>query len=144
MRIRKFTKVDFSHTRAFRMERELLARNYEQIKNKKDAMIAWEVGRMFGTLGVNPIEQKIPREALGVNFAPVKDIKMTVKKTKVTPTTKTLVKNAMMPATLIGSDFVKETLFIRETHQAIDWDNYGSRKRPEEVFESLQECYIIM
>lgn len=143
MRPRKFTKVDFSHTIAFRREVELLSRNYEQIKNKKDAMIAWEVGRMFQSLGVNPIENRIPREILGVNFAPVKDIKLTVKKTKVTPTKYTLVKNAMMLPMLVGSNFIKETLFIRETHQAIDWDNYGSRKRPEEVFESLQECYII-
>lgn len=143
MRPRKFTKVDFSHTIAFRKEKELLSRNYEQIKKKKDAIIAWEVGRMFGTLGVNPIEKRIPREVLGVNFAPVKDIKLTVKKTKVSPTKQNLVKNAMMPLMLIGSDFIKETLFIRETHQAIDWDNYGSRKKPEEVFESLKECYII-
>lgn len=143
MRPRKFTKVDFSHTIAFRRERELLARNYEQIKNKKDAMIAWEITRIFQSLGVNPIENKIPREVLGVNFAPVKDIKLTVKKTKVTPTKRTLVKNAMMPLMLIGSNFIKETLFIRETHQAIDWDNYRSRKRSEEVFESLKECYII-
>ena len=62
MRPRKFTKVDFSHTKAFRMERELLSRNYEQIKNKKDAMIAWEIKRIFQSLGVNPIENRIPRE----------------------------------------------------------------------------------
>lgn len=144
MRPRKLIKVDFSHTIAFRRERELLSRDYEQIKNKKDAMITWEVGRMFQSLGVNPIMNRIPREILGVNFAPVKDIKLTVKKTKVTPTKQTIMKNAMMPPMLIGSNFIKETLFIRETHQAIDWDNYGSKKKPEEMFESLQECYIIM
>lgn len=143
MRPRKFTKVDLSHTFAFQKEEQLLARTYEQIRSKKEARISWEVNFMFKGLGVNPIEKKIPQQALGVNFAPVKESLITVKQKRVVPTQKTLVKHAGMPTHLRGSNFVKEVLYVRKPYLTIDWENYSSTKRPEEVFESLKECYII-
>lgn len=140
-------KIDLSHTTAFRKERQLMTleqqlrkRNLEEIKAKRLKMIEAEIHSMFRSLGTVP-----DRFTPDVKLAPTKEIKITVKTFKYVPSQYRVIKNAMMETFESGKNFVRKAVFYRDTYVGIDWDAYSTRsdKRPEEVFESLKECYII-
>lgn len=140
-------KIDLSHTTAFRKEAELLIlenklkrRNLEQMIAKHQKMIEYEVHNMFRSLGTVP-ERLAPYATL----APTKTIKLTVKTTRTVPTEHEVVQNSMMKSFERGKNFVREKIFYKDSFPAIDWEAFrqSASKRPEEVFESLKECYII-
>jgi hypothetical protein len=140
MRPRKFTKIDLSGVYAFRVEENLKRRSEaEMMEKKRSYFIHKEVVHMFRTLGTNPTEPSVM--SLGVSLAPTKDVKLTVKETKVSPTLFTKIKRSMIKTSVMGQRFIKQDVFYRDTFTGIDWDNF--RRLPEEEFESLKDCYII-
>ena len=94
---------------------------------------------MFRSYGTNPSEQILI--ASGIGLAPTKEVKITVKETKVIPTTFQKVTNLMTKTKVVGKEFVKKNVFYRESFLGIDWDNF--RKLPEEEFESIKDSYVI-
>lgn len=140
MRPRKFTKINLSNVYAFRVEEDIKKRSInEMLERRREQQIHRDVQSMFRSFGTNPSEQVVI--ASGVGLAPTKEVKITVKETKVTPSTYQRVKNSMAKTKVVGKEFVRKNVFYRESFLGIDWDNF--RRLPEEEFESLKDCYII-
>ena len=140
MRLRKFTKINLSNVYAFRVEEDIKKRPInEMLKRRREQQIHRDIQSMFRSYGTNPSEQIMI--ASGIGLAPTKEVKITVKETKVIPTTFQKVTNLMTKTKVVGKEFVKKNVFYRESFLGIDWDNF--RKLPEEEFESIKDSYVI-
>lgn len=139
MRPRKFTKINVSD---FEIKPKVEKRKKKDaLKRYSDLVIHREVFNMFNSYGVKPEDKGL--RGTGVSLAPTKIVKAAFRKEIIYPTSYEKVSNSMSNIKKVGKNFAKKVVYLKEEHIGIDWQNYGSRKRPEEVFESLKECYII-
>lgn len=139
MRPRKFTKINVSD---FEIKPKVEKRKKKDaLKRYSDLVIHREIFQMFNSYGVKPEDEGL--RGTGVSLAPTKMVKAVIRKEIVYPSSYEKVSHSMSKIQKIGKNFLKKVVYVKEEEIGIDWKNYGVRKRPEEVFESLKECYII-
>ena len=141
MRPRKFTKINVEDFVKFDTKKVQKRTNQNAFFRYRDLTIHREVFNMFNSYGVKPEDEGL--RGTGVSLAPTKIVKAAFRKEIVYPTSYDKINNSMSKVKKVGKNFAKKVIYLKEEHIGIDWQNYGSRKRPEEVFESLKECYII-